>query len=96
LRFSRFGESAIIARISLAAGSLETPMADIDDIGIALRMDSVSKRYPGTLAVDGVDFEVRAGEAWEKGTGYFNERKASFSFIKVACPLFSPGKGERR
>jgi len=33
-----------------------------DDIGIALRMEQVSKRYPGTLAVDRVDFEVRAGE----------------------------------
>ena len=28
----------------------------------ALRMENVSKRYTGTLAVDGVDFEVRAGE----------------------------------
>jgi len=37
-------------------------MAEIDDIGIALRMKGVSKRYPGTLAVDGVDFAVRAGE----------------------------------
>ncbi len=33
-----------------------------DDIGIALRMEGVSKQYPGTLAVDRVDFEVRAGE----------------------------------
>ncbi len=33
-----------------------------DDIGIALRMEQVSKQYPGTLAVDRVDFEVRAGE----------------------------------
>lgn len=32
------------------------------DIGIALRMEQVSKQYPGTLAVDHVDFEVRAGE----------------------------------
>ncbi len=28
----------------------------------ALQMQGVSKRYPGTLAVDGVDFDVRAGE----------------------------------
>lgn len=34
----------------------------LNDIGIALRMEQVSKRYPGTLAVDRVDFEVRAGE----------------------------------
>ncbi len=25
-------------------------------------MDGVSKRFPGTLAVDKVDFDVRAGE----------------------------------
>lgn len=34
----------------------------MSDIGIALRMEQVSKQYPGTLAVDHVDFEVRAGE----------------------------------
>ena len=34
----------------------------MDDIGIALRMEQVSKRYPGTLAVDRVDFDVCAGE----------------------------------
>jgi len=33
-----------------------------DNIGIALRMKSVSKKYPGTLAVDSVDFEARVGE----------------------------------
>ena len=33
-----------------------------DNIGIALRMIGVSKKYPGTLAVDSVDFEARAGE----------------------------------
>jgi ribose transport system ATP-binding protein len=32
------------------------------DTGIALQMEKVSKRYPGTLAVDGVDFTVDAGE----------------------------------
>ena len=35
---------------------------DVTDIGIALRMEQVSKRYPGTLAVDRVDFDVSAGE----------------------------------
>ncbi len=33
-----------------------------DNIGIALRMKGVSKKYPGTLAVDSVDFEARVGE----------------------------------
>src|SRR4030042_5320576 len=33
-----------------------------DNIGIALRMKGVSKKYPGTLAVDCVDFEARVGE----------------------------------
>ena len=32
------------------------------DIGVALQMLAVSKRYPGTLAVDNVDFAVNAGE----------------------------------
>ena len=32
------------------------------DIGIALHMEQVSKQYPGTLAVDKVDFEARVGE----------------------------------
>lgn len=31
-------------------------------LGVALSMKNVSKRFPGTLAVDGVDFEVYAGE----------------------------------
>lgn len=34
----------------------------IDNIGVALSMKQVCKRYPGTLAVDNVDFEVYAGE----------------------------------
>jgi len=34
----------------------------VTEIGVALQMQGVSKRYPGTLAVDEVDFTVRAGE----------------------------------
>ena len=30
--------------------------------GYALEMRHVSKRFPGTIAVDDVSFEVRAGE----------------------------------
>ena len=37
-------------------------MEELNDISMALRMEKVSKRFPGTLAVDNVDFEVRAGE----------------------------------
>jgi len=37
-------------------------MDELNDISVALRMEKVSKRFPGTLAVDNVDFEVRAGE----------------------------------
>ncbi len=33
-----------------------------NDKTVALKMDGVSKRFPGTLAVDKVDFDVRAGE----------------------------------
>ena len=32
------------------------------NIGLALKMEGVSKRFPGTLAVDNVDFEVFSGE----------------------------------
>ncbi len=34
----------------------------MSDIGTALQLEQVSKRYTGMLAVDGVDFDVRAGE----------------------------------
>jgi len=33
-----------------------------DDFGVALRLEGIAKRYPGTLAVDHVDFEARVGE----------------------------------
>jgi len=35
---------------------------DTDKNDLALEMKSISKRFPGTLAVDSVDFEVRPGE----------------------------------
>ncbi len=35
---------------------------DENNIGLALKMKGVSKRFPGTLAVDKVDFDVYSGE----------------------------------
>jgi len=32
------------------------------DIGLALEMSHVGKKFPGTIAVDDVSFEVYAGE----------------------------------
>jgi len=40
----------------------QQPVPQSDELGGALRMEGVSKRYPGTLAVDEVSFTVRAGE----------------------------------
>jgi len=37
-------------------------LSNPDDIGVALRMEGVSKQYLGTLAVDHVDFKARVGE----------------------------------
>jgi ribose transport system ATP-binding protein len=36
--------------------------ANTDRLGLALEMRQVGKRFPGTIAVDAVDFEVYAGE----------------------------------
>ncbi len=77
-----------------------------DDIGIALRMENVSKRFPGTLAVDGVDFEVRAGEVHalmgENGAGKstlmkmlagaFNDYTGRISIGKQPVKLHSPAE----
>ena len=35
---------------------------DDSSFGLALKMEGVSKKFPGTLAVDNVDFEVFSGE----------------------------------
>ena len=63
----------------------------------ALRMEQVSKRYPGTLAVDNVDFEVRAGEVHalvgENGAGKSTLMKIlAGSFDDYTGRLFIGGK----
>ena len=37
-------------------------MSQTQEVRLALEMREVSKRFPGTLAVDRVSLEVRAGE----------------------------------
>ncbi len=62
-------------------------------IGTALELRAVSKRFPGTLAVDGVDLAVRAGEVHalvgENGAG-------KSTLMKVIAGSFDDYTGEIR
>lgn len=60
-------------------------------LGVALKMEKVSKRFPGTLAVDKVDFEVRSGEVHaligENGAG-------KSTLMKMMAGSFSDYEGD--
>src|SRR4030043_193121 len=78
--------------------------SDSDNIGFALRMKGVSKSYPGTLAVNSVDFEARVGEVHalmgENGAGKstlmqlvpgsFTDSPGSFFIGQKKADLHSP------
>lgn len=56
-----------------------------------LQLQQIVKRFPGVVALDGVDFDVRAGEVHalvgENGAG-------KSTLIRIACGLYQPDAGE--
>ena len=75
--------------MSLAAEVSSTAPAPL------LRMSGISKRFPGVLAVDSVDFEVGAGylNAYAAVDKVFNRSKAYRNFSE---PTFNAQFGEER
>lgn len=81
----------------------------IESFGTALQMKGVSKEFPGTLAVDSVDFDVRAGEVHaligENGAGKstlmkmiagsFNDYTGEIFMGTKKIDLFSPAQSKK-
>lgn len=81
----------------------------MSEMPIALRMEQVSKQFPGTLAVDNVDLEVRAGEVHalmgENGAGKstlmkmlagsFNDYTGEIIIYDKPAKLYSPADAKK-
>ncbi len=71
-----------------AAPFLQTLMTNSSNI---LELKGVTKRFPGVVALDAVDLDVRQGEVHilvgENGAG-------KSSLVKVVCGIYPPDEGE--
>ena len=63
------------------------------EAGLLLEMTGISRRFPGVLALDGVDFDLRRGEVH----ALFGENGAGKStLINIIAGTFPAGAGEMR
>lgn len=57
---------------------------------VVLELKGITKSFPGVLALDGIDFELRSGEvhaiSGENGAG-------KSTLMKVVCGVHKPDKG---
>ena len=78
---------------AIAEAGNRTANADQDAGSLLLEMAGISKRFPGVVALDGVDFDLRYGEVH----ALFGENGAGKStLINIVAGTFPPDAGEVR